>query len=215
MMAEPQIAIRGQIGLAVRFPNHRLPSPMLDHSCCGNDAAHRRCGEVGFAGFLLTRRFLRRGPEFHGWSPESHVWSPEPHVWSLEPQVWSPEPQAWSPKPHVWSPEPQVWGPEPQTWGGRPQKCVTMTRLWVVFRIPALEKFLGRVNKWVSIKVHIHCVLHSKIFRSASRNQPVVEGKSLRFAEGDGFEIRVGGVEQVVCLAGDDDAGEFEDGGAG
>jgi hypothetical protein len=49
-------------------------------------------------------------------------------------------------------------------------------------------------------------------FPSESRNQPGVKGKGLRFAEGDGFEIRVGGVEQEVGLAGDDDAGEFVNG---
>jgi hypothetical protein len=61
---------------------------MVDHSSCGNDAALRRRGEMGFGRLLLARGLLRRGPGFHQWSPESHVWTLEPQVWGLEPQTW-------------------------------------------------------------------------------------------------------------------------------
>ena len=52
-------------------------------------------------------------------------------------------------------------------------------------------------------------------FCSESRQQSGVEKERPRFANSDGFEIRVGGVEQEIGLAGDDDAGEFEDRRAG
>jgi hypothetical protein len=52
-------------------------------------------------------------------------------------------------------------------------------------------------------------------FCSESRQQSGVEKEHPRFANGDGFEIRVGGVEQEIGLAGNDNIGEFQDCGTG
>jgi hypothetical protein len=64
-------------------------------------------------------------------------------------------------------------------------------------------------TQWVGHAEHPAAVMPGNAWIRIKSASP--KGGRLRLADGDGFEIRVGGVAQEVGLTGDDDAGEFED----